>query len=48
MIEPLQIHSRAVFVLDAESNVTYAQYVSEMSKAPDYDAALAAAARTAG
>lgn len=43
MIEPLQIHSRAVFVLDAESNVTYAQYVSEMSEAPDYDAALKAA-----
>ena len=48
MIEPLQIHSRAVFVLDADNNVTYAQYVTEMSEAPDYDAALLAAAATAG
>lgn len=43
MIEPLQIHSRAVFVLDPENNITYAQYVPEMSEHPDYDAALAAA-----
>lgn len=47
MIDPLLIHSRAVFVLDAADNVTYAQYVAEMSEAPDYDAALAAAAKTA-
>jgi thiol peroxidase len=47
MIDPLLIHSRAVFVLDGDSNVTYAQYVTEMSEAPDYDAALAAVAATA-
>ena len=43
MIEPLLIHSRAVFVLDSESNITYAEYVPEMSEHPNYDAALAAA-----
>jgi thiol peroxidase len=43
MIEPLLIHSRAVFVLDPENNITYAEYVAEMSEHPEYDAALAAA-----
>jgi thiol peroxidase len=43
MIEPLRIHSRAVFVLDPENNITYAEYVPEMSEHPNYDAALAAA-----
>jgi len=43
MIEPLLIHSRAVFVLDPENNITYAEYVAEMSEHPNYDAALAAA-----
>ena len=43
MIDPLLIHSRAVFVLDPENNITYAEYVPEMSEHPNYDAALAAA-----
>lgn len=43
MIEPLLIHSRAVFVLDPENNITYAEYVPEMSEHPNYEAALAAA-----
>lgn len=43
MIEPLLIHSRAVFVLDPENNITYAEYVPEMSEHPNYDAALEAA-----
>ena len=43
MIEPLLIHSRAVFVLDPENKITYAEYVPEMSEHPNYDAALAAA-----
>lgn len=47
MIEPLLIHSRAVFVLDPENRITYIQYVPEMSEQPDYDAALKAAAETA-
>ena len=47
MIEPLQIHARAVFVLDKDNKVTHAQYVPEMSEPPDYDACLAAAKKTA-
>lgn len=43
MIEPLMIHSRAVFVLDSNNDVTYAEYVPEMSEHPNYEAALAAA-----
>jgi thioredoxin-dependent peroxiredoxin len=43
MIDPLLIHSRAVFVLDPENNITYAEYVPEMSEHPNYEAALAAA-----
>lgn len=45
MIEPLQIHSRAVFVLDADNKIVHAQYVGEMSEHPDYDAVLAAVAK---
>ena len=43
MIEPLQIHARAVYVVDANNNVTYGQLVGEVAEQPDYDAALAAA-----
>ena len=43
MIEPLQIHSRAVFVLDSGGKVTYAQYCPEVAEHPDYEGALAAA-----
>lgn len=43
MIDPLLIHSRAVFVLDPENTIVYAEYVPEMSEHPNYDAALAAA-----
>ena len=43
MIEPLLIHSRAVFVVGSDGKVTYAQYVPEVAEHPDYEAALAAA-----
>jgi thioredoxin-dependent peroxiredoxin len=43
MIDPLLIHSRAVFVLDPENRILYVEYVPEMSEPPNYDAALAAA-----
>ncbi len=46
MIEPLKIHSRAVFVLDKDNKVVYAQYVPEVGQPPDYDAALAAVDKT--
>ena len=43
MLEPLQIHCRAVFVLGSDGTVTYSQYCPEVAEPPDYDAALAAA-----
>ncbi len=42
LIEELLILCRAVFVLDAEGKVKHAEYVSEVTSEPDYDAALAA------
>ncbi len=42
LIEELKILSRAIFVLDKDGNVVYAQYVPEVADEPDYDAALAA------
>jgi thiol peroxidase len=47
MLEPLQIHCRAVFVLGSDGTVTYAQYCPEVTAEPDYEAAIAAA-RSAG
>jgi len=43
MIEPLRIHSRAVFVVNGDNKITYAEYVPEVADAPNFDAALAAA-----
>jgi thiol peroxidase len=42
LIEELKILTRAIFVLDKDGKVTYAQYVPEVTAEPDYDAALAA------
>ena len=42
LIEELKIESRAVFVLDKDGKVVYAQYVPEVASEPDYDPALAA------
>ncbi len=39
---PLSLLARAVFVVDKAGTVTYAEYVAEMTSAPDHDAALAA------
>jgi thioredoxin-dependent peroxiredoxin len=39
---PLPLLTRAVFVVDKTGKVTYAEYVSEVTSHPDYDAALAA------
>lgn len=41
-IPDLGIHCRAVFVVDAEGKVKYAQYVPEIADQPDFDACLAA------
>lgn len=42
LIEELMIECRAVFVLDANGKVVHAEYVSEVTNEPDYDAALEA------
>jgi thiol peroxidase len=42
-IEELRLLTRAVFVVDSNGKVTHAEYVSEATNHPDYDAALQAA-----
>lgn len=39
---PLPLLARAVFVVDKTGTVTYAEYVSEVTSHPNYDAAVAA------
>jgi thiol peroxidase len=39
---PLPLLTRAVFVIDKNGTVTYAEYVPEVTSHPNYDAALAA------
>jgi thiol peroxidase len=40
LIDGLRLLARAVFVVDRESKVQYAQIVPEIAKEPDYDAVL--------
>jgi len=42
-IKELGLLTRAVFVIDAQDTVQYAEFVSEVTTAPNYDAAIAAA-----
>jgi len=42
LIEEIKILTRAVFVLDKDGKVTYAQYVPEVTTEPDYDSAIGA------
>lgn len=42
LIEELKIHARAVFVLDADGKVVYAETVKEVAEEPNYEAALTA------
>lgn len=42
-IKELGLLTRAVFVIDAEDTIQYAEYVSEVTAHPNYDAAIAAA-----
>lgn len=42
LIDELKLLTRAVFVVDEQGKVLYAQYVGEVSEHPDYDAAFAA------
>ena len=39
---PFPLTSRAIFVLDKNSKITYCEYVLEVGAHPNYDAALAA------
>jgi thiol peroxidase len=45
---PLSLLSRAVFVVDKDGKITYAQYVPEVASEPNYEAALAAIKAVAG
>ncbi|WP_431027523.1 thiol peroxidase [Lysinibacillus sp. LZ02] len=42
LIEALRLLTRAVFVVDANDQVTYVEYVSEATNHPNYEAAIAA------
>lgn len=42
LIDGLRLLARAVFVVDSNNNVTYAEYVPEVTTHPDYNAALEA------
>ena len=43
LIEDMRLLARAVFVLNSDNEVTYAEYVSEATNHPDYEGALSAA-----
>jgi thiol peroxidase len=43
LIKDLRIMSRAIFVVDKNNVIRYAEYVKEVADHPDYEAALAAA-----
>ena len=40
LIKELRLLSRAVFVIDTTDTVRYVEYLKEVSKEPDYEAAL--------
>jgi thiol peroxidase len=42
LIKELRLMTRAVFVVDQDGTVRYAEYVKEITEEPDYDAALQA------
>ena len=43
LIKELRIESRAIFVIDRENKIRYAEYVKEVGDHPNYEAALTAA-----
>lgn len=43
LIKEHRLLARAIFVVDKDDNVVYAQYVPEIAEEPDYEAALEAA-----
>lgn len=48
LLEDLQIHCRAIFVVDGNNTVQYVEYVPEITDHPNYDAALAKVKELAG
>lgn len=42
LIKELRLHSRAIFIVDADDIVRYVEYLPEVAQAPDYDKAIAA------
>ena len=42
LIADLRLLARAVFILNEENEITYIEYLDEIKKHPDYEAALAA------
>ena len=48
MISDWRVQSRAVFVVDSDNTVRYAEYVPEVAEHPNYDAVLEAAKSVAG
>lgn len=47
VIKELRLLSRAIFVIDKNDTVAYAEYLREITEHPDYDAALAAVKKLA-
>lgn len=45
VIEELRLLARAIFVIDKNNKVVYAEYVSEVTEHPDYEAAILAATK---
>jgi thioredoxin-dependent peroxiredoxin len=43
LIQDLRIESRAIFVVDGDNRIVYAEYVKEVGEHPNYQAALEAA-----
>lgn len=43
LIEELRLLTRAIFVIDSNDEVTYVEYIGEVTDHPDYEKALAAA-----
>ncbi|MCX7938974.1 MAG: thiol peroxidase, partial [Thermoflexales bacterium] len=41
-VKEMRIEQRAVFVVDKDDTIVYAEYVPEIAQHPDYDAALEA------
>jgi thiol peroxidase len=48
LLKEWRLLQRAVFVIDPDNRIAYAEYVNDQMAEPDYDAAVQAAKRAAG